>query len=49
MVENGNVSIWGIADSDFVENAIRVAAENVEGVRSVDIHMGRLPAWAYGI
>lgn len=49
MVENGNVSIWGIADSDLVENAIRVAAENVEGVRSVDIHMGRLPAWAYGI
>lgn len=49
LVENGNVAIWGIADSDFVENAIRVAAENVEGVRSVDIHMGRLPAWAYGI
>lgn len=49
MVENGNVSIWGVADSDFVENAIRVAAENVHGVRSVDIQMGRLPAWGYGI
>ena len=48
-VENGNVAIWGIADSDFVENAIRVAAENVDGVRSVAVHMGRLPAWAYGI
>lgn len=48
-VENGNVAIWGIADSDFVENAIRVAAENVDGVRSVEVHMGRLPAWAYGI
>ena len=48
-VENGNVAIWGIADSDFVENAIRVAAENVDGVRSVSVHMGRLPAWAYGI
>ena len=49
LVENGNVSVWGIADSDFVENAIRVAAENVDGVRSVEVHMGRLPAWAYGI
>ena len=49
VVENGNVSVWGVADSDFVENAVRVAAENVEGVRSVDVHMGRLPAWAYGI
>ena len=45
----GNVSVWGIADSDFVENGIRVAAENVDGVRSVEVHMGRLPAWAYGI
>ena len=48
-VEMGNVSIWGVADSDFEENAIRVAVDNVSGVRSVDIHMGRLPAWAYGI
>lgn len=48
-VEDGHVSVWGIADSDFVENAIRVAAENVGGVRSVNIQMGRLPAWAYGI
>lgn len=49
VVENGNVSIWGVADSDFVEKAIRVAAENVDGVRSVEVHMGRLPAWGYGI
>lgn len=49
IVENGNVSVWGVADSDFVETAIRVAAENVDGVRSVDVHMGRLPAWGYGI
>ena len=48
-VDNGNVAVWGVADSDFEENAIRVAVENVSGVRSVDIHMGRLPAWAYGI
>lgn len=47
-VENGNVSVWGIVDSDFVENAVRIAVENVDGVRSVEVHMGRLPAWAYG-
>lgn len=49
MVENGKVSIWGVADSDFVENGLRVAAENVDGVQSVEVHMGRLPAWGYGI
>lgn len=48
-VDKGNVAIWGVADSDFEENAIRVAVENVSGVHSVDIHMGRLAAWAYGI
>ena len=40
---------FGVADSDFEENAIRVAVENVPGVRTVEVHMGRLPAWAYGI
>lgn len=48
-VDKGNVAIWGVADSDFEENAIRVAVENVSGVQSVDIHMGRLAAWTYGI
>ncbi|GGB24083.1 MULTISPECIES: CBS domain-containing protein [Alphaproteobacteria] len=48
-VENGNVSVWGVADSDFEENAIRVAVESVPGVGMVDVNMGRLPAWAYGI
>ncbi|ARE85624.1 MULTISPECIES: CBS domain-containing protein [Alphaproteobacteria] len=48
-VDKGNVAVWGVADSDFEENAIRVAVENVPGVRMVEVHMGRLPAWAYGI
>jgi len=48
-VDNGRVAIWGVADSDFEENAIRVAVENVPGVRMVEVHMGRLPAWSYGI
>ncbi|RMF39465.1 MAG: CBS domain-containing protein [Alphaproteobacteria bacterium] len=48
-VEDGRVSIWGVADSDAVEDAVRVAAENVPGVKKVDVHMGRLPAWSSGI
>jgi CBS domain-containing protein len=48
-VENGAVAIWGVTDSDFEENAIRVAAENVPGVRDVEIRMGRMPSWGYGI
>lgn len=48
-VEAGAVSVSGVADSDFVETAVRVAVENVPGVRSVDVQMGRLPTWGYGI
>ena len=48
-VEDGKVEVWGVADSDFEENAVRVAVENVAGRENVDVHMGRLPAWSYGI
>ena len=48
-VDKGHVAVWGVADSDFQENAIRVAVENVPGVRSVEVQMGRLPSWSYGI
>lgn len=48
-VKDGHVVLWGVADSDTQEKAIRVAVENVPGVRSTDVQMGRLPAWSYGI
>lgn len=48
-VDEGDVAVWGVAESDFDENAIRVAVENVVGVRSVEVQMGRLPDWGYGI
>ena len=48
-VDSGHVAVWGVADSDFEENAVRVAVENVPGVRTLEVHMGRLPAWGYGI
>ena len=48
-VNSGSVAVWGIADSDTEEDAIRVAVENVPGVKAVEVHMGRLPSWAYGV
>ncbi len=49
IVEDGRARVWGVVDSDFEEKAIRVAVENVEGVREVELQMGRIPAWSYGI
>ena len=48
-VESGRVVVRGVADNDLMENAVRVAVENVPGVQSVDVRMGRLPIWGYGI
>jgi len=48
VVRDGQVSIWGVVDSDFEETAIRIAAESVAGEGNVDIQMGRIPAWNYG-
>ena len=48
-VNAGAVSVWGVVGDETEIGAIRVAVENVPGVRSVEMHVGRLPAWAYGI
>jgi len=48
-VENGIVSLSGVAGGDTVEKALRVASENVPGVREVKLRLGWLAAWAYGI
>lgn len=48
-VDNGKVALWGVVDSNLVENAIRVAVENVPGVKEIDMHLGRMPSWGYGI
>lgn len=47
-VEDGRVSVWGAVYSSFEKNAVRVAVENVSGVRSTDIQLRVLPSWAYG-
>lgn len=48
-VQDGIVGLWGAAPTNDEERAARVAAENIAGVRAVESHLGRIPAWAYGI
>lgn len=48
-VQDRDAKVWGVANSPDEEAAVRVAAESVDGLRSVDVHLGRIPAWAWGI
>ncbi|HWK67676.1 MAG TPA: CBS domain-containing protein [Rhizobiaceae bacterium] len=43
-VKDGIVEIYGAVDSDAQRQAVRVLAENVPGVRSVQNNLGLLPA-----
>lgn len=47
IVSDGVVHLWGLADSERQRDAVRVAAETAEGVRSVLSHVGIRPASAY--
>jgi osmotically-inducible protein OsmY len=46
-VNDGVVELWGYAQSDDERNAIRVAAEAIPGVASVDDHLADSPVFAY--
>jgi osmotically-inducible protein OsmY len=46
VVEDGIVHLFGLVQSEDERLALRVAAENVPGVKSVEDHMTR---WAGGI
>jgi CBS domain-containing protein len=48
IVRDGKASVWGTVDSDFEENAVRLAVESVVGAGKADLQLGRLTAWAYG-
>lgn len=48
IVHDGKVSVWGTVDSDFEENAVRIAVESVAGPGKAEFHLGRIPAWSYG-
>ncbi|HEU01984.1 hypothetical protein LCGC14_0613510 [marine sediment metagenome] len=47
IVVDGTVQIWGIVDSANEKTAAQVAAENIAGVKSIENHLGQVPAWAW--
>jgi CBS domain-containing protein len=47
VVTNGTVDLWGFIDSDKERKAIRVAAENIPGVVTVNDHLLVSPILAY--
>jgi CBS domain-containing protein len=46
VVKSGVAHLWGVAPSDVVRNAYRLAAENVPGVKAVEVHMHIIPSAA---
>lgn len=48
-VADGVVHLWGATDSDAERKAVRVAAENVPGVRAVDDHLGVMSTTVRGL
>lgn len=49
LVSDGIVQIWGIVDSSKQSEALRVAAENVSGVQSVELNLKDIPAYGWAI
>jgi len=43
VVNHGVAHLWGIAPTDLVRQAYRAAAENVPGIRTVEVHMHVVP------
>lgn len=43
VVNRGVAHLWGVAPSDLVRKAYRAAAENVPGVKTVEVHMHIVP------
>jgi CBS-domain-containing membrane protein len=39
VVNGGTVHLWGVAPSDLVRDAYRLAARNIPGVKAVQVHM----------
>jgi CBS domain-containing protein len=46
-VSNGVVDLWGVTETEKERQAIRVAAESIPGVVSVNDHLMRAPAFVY--
>ncbi|MBU2532425.1 MAG: BON domain-containing protein, partial [Alphaproteobacteria bacterium] len=46
-VNDGVVSLWGLAQSDETRKAAEVAALNVQGVTKVENNLGHVQPWVY--
>jgi CBS domain-containing protein len=49
IVTSGVVELWGLVESEEERRAIRVAVENVPGVRGVKDNLGRIRPWLSGV
>ncbi len=49
MVADGVVELWGWVDSEAERKALRIAVEEIAGVRAVNDHLGSLPPSMRGI
>jgi len=49
VVEGGRVNVWGVVGSDAIENAARVALDNIDGLGPVSVNLGRVPDYAWGM
>lgn len=47
VVTAGVVHLWGLVSSEEEREAVRVMVGNVPGVRAVEDHLARVPAWAF--
>ena len=47
IVTNGVIDLWGFAQSEEEQRAIRVAAESIPGVVAVNDHLAQGPAYSY--
>ena len=43
VVQDGVVSLWGMVSTDNERRALRIAAENVPGVKGVEDHLTSIP------
>ena len=48
IVEGGVVELWGYVESDAERDALILAAKEVEGVKEVRDHFGRVSPWLWG-
>lgn len=46
VVEDGVVHLWGLVEQDATREALKIAAENIAGVKTVVTHFTKPPTWA---